>query len=163
MPDGLTHLGNVITANLPDLNRSGLILPLKSTAQPLLTFKLEDKLFAVMLSGQFKFGFFQVSRDTRRTGIFFPDIEILVDFESATEAGPLKDTLGTLILQESSLSLVAVRTGEAFHDPQLIPLPNKVDGGSNVVEAAFSRWGIGIREGDGHRVLWQNPPSLAEE
>lgn len=155
MTSNLTPIGNAIAADIRDLKQSGLLLPIRKSDQAILVTDWSGQMHGVMLTGEHAFINFPVNVRNAHAGLFVPEPEILVDFSAATNGVGHEYEEGMLILEQGQLSVVASPVGERFGDPQKVPLWPKVVGGSEAAKVAFTRWGVGIREGDGFRNLWE--------
>ncbi|HEX6375947.1 MAG TPA: hypothetical protein VFZ91_09510 [Allosphingosinicella sp.] len=153
--DALMPLGDATARDIRDIKQPGFVVPVRQRDETLLITKWGDEMCAIMLTGEHSFIFFPISLRSPHTGLFIPAPEILIDLSSATDARNIDQERGLLILAQNSLSVVASKAGDQFGDPQPVPLWRVVDGGSEAASVAFAKWGIGIRQGDGFRTLWE--------
>lgn len=147
-------LGDVTASDIRDLKRPGLMLPIAENDSPYLVVEQGGTRVTMALEGNQAFLFYPISLKTPRSGLFVPEPKILVDFSSATEGGALSDQKGTLILSEDSLCVIA-NHASGMGEPQCLPLWQTISGGSDAVKVAFTRWGLGLRQGDTVRTLWE--------
>jgi len=148
-------VGKATAGDIRNIKERGILLPIRSGDEKMIIFPWEDQMCALALTGPHAFLHFPVSAKTPHKGLFISDIEILVDFESATDALGMDDTMGLLILKQDKLSLIGKLVGDGFNSPHEVPLWISIDGGSDTAKIAFTRWAIGMREGDEHRILWE--------
>jgi hypothetical protein len=153
--DLLLPLGAATASDIRDIKQPGLVLPIREQDQRLLITEWDDKIYAVMLTGEYAFLFFPVSLQSPHTGLFIPTPEILVDFASATDARNRDGDVGLLILEQNSLSVIASQAGSQMAQPQPVPLWKSIEGGSEAARVAFTRWAIGIHQGENYRILWE--------
>ena len=155
MTNDLTPLGDATASDIRDLKVSGLLLPTRKNDETLLVTQWDGKGFGVMLTGHHSFIYFLVDLRNPREGLFIPEPEILVDFSSACRGDEKLYNEGTLILDQNQVSVIAKLAGDDFANPTKVPLWHHVVGGSETASVGFSRWGIGIYEGDNLNVLWE--------
>lgn len=153
--DALVPLGAATASDVRDLKRPGLMLPVGNHDETLLLTNWDGEMHGVMLTGEHAFIFWPINVKSPHFGLFLPEPEILVDVASATSGVGCEHDEGVLILGRDALSVVASRAGDQFSNPLLVPLWKKVEAGSEGAKIAFTRWGIGLPEGDGFRTLWE--------
>ncbi|MFT4027947.1 MAG: hypothetical protein QM676_14275 [Novosphingobium sp.] len=155
MSDKYLPLGNATASDIRDLKQPGLLLPMRADDPTLLVTKWDEEMYGVMLTGVHAFVHFPITIRSSQIGLFLPQAEILIDFSSRSSSVSLEGVPGTLVLQQNRLSAISNPVGEQFADPDLVPLWQNVAGGSDAAKVAFTRWGIGIRNGEGFHALWE--------
>lgn len=156
----LTPLGAATARVIRDIKQPGFLAPVRERDQAMLITECDGKMCAVMLGGERSFSFFSISSQSPHTGLFFPTPEILIDLTSVKDARNIEQEQGLLILSKDSLAVVASETGNHFSDPEPVALWKAVEGGSDVAKVAFTRWGVGLAQGDGFRILWERSKSV---
>lgn len=154
MTSEFVPIGTAIAADIRDVKCPGLLLPLRQHDPAMLLTNWDGKIHAIMLTGPNDFMFFDVKIDHSKTGLFVPDVEILIDFSSAEKSAGYEQRLGDLLLEKNKLSIIGGRIGDGFRDPQPVPLWPAVAGGSQSAKVAFTRWALGVRSGEGFHQLW---------
>lgn len=155
MTSDLFPLGNAVAADLREIKQAGLLLPLRKSDQTILVTEWDNTMHGVMLTGAHDFIFFPIKLDYPQTGLFVPLPDIVIDFSTVEKSIGYEHRNGDLLLEQDKLSIIATRTGDHFHDPQPVPLWTHVAGGSQAVNAVFTRWAIGVRSGDQFQTLWE--------
>ena len=150
------RLGNATASDIRNLKQPGLLLPIRKNDDPVILVNWDGVMHGVMLTGGHAFVHFPINLKRSHEGLFLPDVEVLLDVSSATSAAGRDEDEGLLILEENKLSVIARDVGDRHAFPQLVPLWTTVNGGSETTKVAFTRWGIGVPEGDTHRVVWQH-------
>ncbi|WP_417619599.1 hypothetical protein [Parasphingorhabdus sp.] len=148
-------LGKAIASDVRNIQRPGIVLPVKKRDETLVMLDLDDQMVAMIMTGPHSFHHFSVSLRSAHNGFFVPEPEILIDFSSVSDGTGRQEEMGLLFLEQNKLSVVSSKAGDNFGDPHLVPLWSDVDGGSEGAKVAFSRWAIGIKDGDNYQVLWE--------
>ena len=148
-------IGNAIAADIRDLKQSGFLHPVRQRDPALLLTDWDGTMHGIVLTGAHDFMFFPVKIENPHTGLFVPAPEILIDFSSAETGAGYERRNGDLLLEKGKLSIIAIRVGDHFPDPIPVPLWPTVTGGSDAAKVVFTRWEIGVRDGDRFVTLWE--------
>ena len=149
-------LGGATASDIRNIKKPGLVLPVRKRDEKLLVFPWDGEMFAMMLTGKHAFSYFSISLQSPHQGLFLPQVEVLVDFDSAVEGMGRSEDKGVLLLEQGKLSVIGEKAGHSFGDGHPVPLWMDVEGGSEGSQVAFERWAIGVRENDKHRILWSH-------
>jgi hypothetical protein len=149
-------LGRVSANDIRSVQESGLMLPIREQDPPLLVTSAGGGTTTIILSGGRAFSYFTANLKSPHYGLFLPDVEIVVDFSSATTAGALIQTSGVLILDQTSLAIVAKPNGDEYADPQLVPLWTTVEQGAEAARVAFPRWGVAHCDEERRTILFEH-------
>lgn len=137
---------------------NGFLLPHKKSDPPLLAINSEKQPHVLRLGGddQYAFHFYPIKTGYSATGTLISDIEIVVDLDSRYD--PVRETnpLGALVLQDGTISVMAIIAGDVFGDPTQVELWGGLQSGTSEEKVGFARWTIVARDGEKRVTLWSN-------
>jgi hypothetical protein len=139
------------------LEHPGLFRTFRAVDGPLLAFNWGEEPRLMTLEGEYAFHHFELQLGHSMPGILTTDIEFRVDITSRYDAVTKADPLGSLILSEGKLFVVAMKSGNQFGEPHEVPLWGEYPEGTPETKVGFTRWEIIARDGDDHVTLWSTP------
>ena len=155
MISNLLPIGGAIAADIRDLKQSGVLLPVRKNDPTLLITDWGGTINAIFLTGPQDFIFFPVTIKHSRTGLFIPVPEIVIDYASAVTGIGHDMRNGELLLEKDKLSIIATPVGNQFAEAQPVSLWPVINGGSDDAKVVFTKWAIGVRNGDSFTTLWE--------
>jgi hypothetical protein len=139
--------------NFSDATPGSLILPRNDREVAALIGSIRDEPHAVLLSGEYLWHTFSVSRDVSWSGLIIPNVRIELDETSLFDPA-YGAQIGSVQRARTALTLRA-RSDRSPSSVSFIIQEDLPPLGNN--SAGFHRWQIVLGIGDSKRILWQSP------
>ena len=152
-------LGEAAVFDIRNIKVGGLLLPTRARDETMLVLMWDDARYGVYLTGDHAFIYWKVILDRAKSGLFIPEPEIRVDFSSIVSARGHEEENGLLVLSNDALSVIATPVGNDRFDAQPVPLWGKVAPGEADENLAFTKWAIGVQNGNDFDILWERERS----